>query len=237
MGLSFLTALLYIKKGVLNIRILVVEDELDMLKIIRLYLEKAGHEVGIATDGEQALEELYNQNYDLIISDWMMPHMSGLELCRRVRDLEIPVKIIMLTAKSQVSDEIIGLKEGADDYIKKPFEPQLLLLRIEKMFNLENELKCKDISLNFKTSTVFVRGKELKLTNKEWLLLEYLMKNKGTTLSRNKLIETVWGLEYDGDERTLDTHIKRLRDKIGKEYITTFVGIGYRLDEPNEQIK
>ncbi len=208
-----------------------------MLKIIRLYLEKAGHEVGIATDGEQALEELYNQNYDLIISDWMMPHMSGVELCRRVRALEIPVKIIMLTAKSQVSDEIIGLKEGADDYIKKPFEPQLLLLRIEKMFNLENELKCKDISLNFKTSTVFVRGKELKLTNKEWLLLEYLMKNKGTTLSRNKLIETVWGLEYDGDERTLDTHIKRLRDKIGKEYITTFVGIGYRLDEPNEQIK
>lgn len=208
-----------------------------MLKIIRLYLEKAGHEVGVATDGEQALEELYNQNYDLIISDWMMPHMSGVELCRRVRALEIPVKIIMLTAKSQVSDEIIGLKEGADDYIKKPFEPQLLLLRIEKMFNLENELKCKDISLNFKTSTVFVRGKELKLTNKEWLLLEYLMKNKGTTLSRNKLIETVWGLEYDGDERTLDTHIKRLRDKIGKEYITTFVGIGYRLDEPNEQIK
>lgn len=208
-----------------------------MLKIIRLYLEKAGHEVGIATDGEQALEELYNQNYDLIISDWMMPHMSGVELCRRVRALEIPVKIIMLTAKSQVSDEIIGLKEGADDYIKKPFEPQLLLLRIEKMFNLENELKCKYISLNFKTSTVFVRGKELKLTNKEWLLLEYLMKNKGTTLSRNKLIETVWGLEYDGDERTLDTHIKRLRDKIGKEYITTFVGIGYRLDEPNEQIK
>lgn len=220
-----------------NIKILVVEDELDMLKIIRLYLEKAGHEVGVATDGQQALEELYNQNYDLIISDWMMPHMSGVELCRRVRALEIPVKIIMLTAKSQVDDEIIGLKEGADDYIKKPFEPQLLLLRIEKMFNLENELKCKDISLNFKTSTVFIRGKELKLTNKEWLLLEYLMKNKGTTLSRNKLIETIWGLEYDGDERTLDTHIKRLRDKIGKEYITTFVGIGYRLDEPNEQIK
>ena len=218
----------------LNIKILVVEDEFDMLKIIRLYLEKAGHEVGVATDGQQALEELYNQNYDLIISDWMMPHMSGLELCRRVRALGIPVKIIMLTAKSQVSDEIIGLKEGADDYIKKPFEPQLLLLRIEKMFNLENELKCKDISLNFKTSTVFVRGKELKLTNKEWLLLEYLMKNKGTTLSRNKLIETVWGVEYDGDERTLDTHIKRLRDKIGKEYITTFVGIGYRLDEPDE---
>lgn len=218
----------------LNIKILVVEDELDMLRIIRLYLEKAGHEVGVATDGQRALEELYNQNYDLIISDWMMPHMSGLELCRRVRALEIPVKIIMLTSKSQVSDEIIGLKEGADDYIKKPFEPQLLLLRIEKMFNLENELRCKDISLNFKTSTVFVNGKELKLTNKEWLLLEYLMKNKGTTLSRNKLIETVWGLEYDGDERTLDTHIKRLRDKIGKEYITTFVGIGYRLDEPNE---
>lgn len=215
-------------------KILVVEDELDMLKIVRLYLEKAGHEVGIATDGQQALEELYNQNYDLIISDWMMPHMSGVELCKRVRALEIPVKIIMLTAKSQVSDEIIGLKEGADDYIRKPFEPQLLLLRIEKMFNLENELKCKDILLNFKTSTVFARGKELKLTNKEWLLLEYLMKNKGTTLSRNKLIETVWGLEYDGDERTLDTHIKRLRDKIGKEYITTFVGIGYRLDEPNE---
>lgn len=217
-----------------TMKILVVEDELDMLRIIRLYLEKSGYEVGVATDGQQALEELYNQNYDLIISDWMMPHMSGVELCRRVRALEIPVKIIMLTAKSQVSDEIIGLKEGADDYIKKPFEPQLLLLRIEKMFNLENELKCKDISLNFKTSTVFVRGKELKLTNKEWLLLEYLMKNKGTTLSRNKLIETVWGLEYDGDERTLDTHIKRLRDKIGKEYITTFVGIGYRLDEPNE---
>lgn len=215
-------------------RILIAEDERDMVKIVQMYLEKAGHTVSVVYDGKAALEMLYENKYDLLVSDWMMPGMSGLELCSEIRRSLIPIKIIMLTAKSDVSDEILGLKSGADDYIKKPFEPQLLLLKIQKMFKQENQLKCGGIVLNLENHMVFVDDKELKLTQKELLLLQNFMKNKGKTLPRNKLIEWVWGWEYEGDERTLDTHIKRLRGKIGGGYISTFVGVGYRMDDPNE---
>lgn len=215
-------------------RILVVDDEADMVKIIRLYLEKVGYSVSVASNGKEALEMVCNEKYDLLISDWMMPQMDGLQLCKEIRSCLIPIKIIMLTVKSDVSDEIAGLKCGADDYIKKPFDPQLLLIRIEKMFQLENALKCGDIVLNSEKYTVFVKEKEVKLTQKEWLLLQSLMKNKGITLTRNNLIESVWGTEYSGDERTLDTHIRRLRNKIGSSYITTFVGVGYRMDDNHE---
>lgn len=215
-------------------KILIAEDEKDMLKIIRLYLEKDGHQVYMANNGKQALDMICTENFDLLVTDWMMPIMNGVELCKEIRTLNLPIKIIMLTAKSNVDDEILGLTFGADDYIRKPFEPQLLLIRIRKLFKFENQMKCGELILNIENHTVFLKEEEIKLTQKEWMLLEFFMKNIDITLTRNTLIESVWGIEYEGDERTLDTHIRRLRNKIGQNYIRTFIGVGYRMDGNNE---
>lgn len=214
--------------------ILIAEDEPAMQKIIRLYLEKEGWQVSAASDGAEAFDMLCNSPYDLLIADWMMPKMNGLELCREVRAFELPVKIIMLTAKGEAASEIAGLGGGADDYVKKPFDPGVLLLRIKKMFQAEENYTCGEIVLYPKRWTVFLKDEEIRLTQKEFKLLEYLIKNKGITLPRELLLERVWGSDYDGDERTIDTHIRRLRGKLGKESITTFVGRGYRMEEPHE---
>lgn len=215
-------------------KILIAEDEPDMRRIVGLYLRREGYEVSEAGDGEEAWEKLCRESYDLLIADWMMPKMDGIRLCREVRSYSMPVKIILLTAKGETEDEITGLSCGADDYIRKPFEPKILLLRIRKMFQLEDVLKCGVIALNQKNQTAFVGKEEVRLTQKEFLLLQIFMSNKGVVLPREVLLERVWGNEYEGDERTLDTHIRRLRNKIGKEYITTYVGMGYRMDERSE---
>lgn len=215
-------------------RILIAEDEPDMQRIIRLYLQQEGYEVSVADNGKTAFDMLCQENYDLLIADWMMPKMDGIQLCKEVRSYSLPLKIIMLTAKSGTEDEIAGLTWGADDYIKKPFEPKILLLRIRKMFQMEEALRCGNIVLHGKNQTVFAGNEEIRLTQKEYLLLETFMRNQGIVLSRDVLLARVWGEEYEGDERTLDTHIRRLRGKIGKEYITTYVGMGYRMDEPGE---
>lgn len=215
-------------------RILIAEDEPDMQKILRIYLEKEGHEVSSAYDGKEAFEHLCSNSFDLLIADWMMPIMSGLELLKEIRRMAMPVKVIMLTAKSDTEDEIKGLSTGADDYIKKPFEPRILILRINKLMKQEEILSCGSLSLNQQKKAAFLGQEEMKLTNKEFLLLQYFMKNKGLTLTRDALLDAIWGTEYDGDERTLDTHIRRLRNKIGKEYIKTYVGIGYRMEAFDE---
>lgn len=214
--------------------ILIAEDEPDMRKILRLYLEKEGYGVDTAADGQEALEMLYRDNYDLLIADWMMPGMSGIRLCEEVRSRSLPLKIIMLTAKSDVESEIRGLGCGADDYIRKPFEPRLLLLRIRKLCGREELLRHGDLTLNKRTRTVQKSGDEVKLTQKEYALFQIFMENQGMTLSREQLLTRIWGEEYDGDERTLDTHVRRLRGKIGKDAITTFVGVGYRMEEVHE---
>lgn len=213
-------------------RILIAEDEPDMQRILRLYLTKEGYETETASDGKAALDLLCEKHYDLLIADWMMPKMSGIELCEAVRSYKMDVKIIMLTAKSTTENEIAGLTCGADDYIRKPFEPKILLLRIRKILNAGEELTCGNLCMNITKQTVFLEGVELHLTQTEWSLLKLLIGNKGNTLTREFLLERVWGMDYEGDERTLDTHIRRLRNKIGKEYITTYVGTGYRLEEP-----
>ena len=214
--------------------ILVAEDERDMQKIITLYLKKEGYAVDVAADGYEAFEMLCHKQYDLLIADWMMPRMNGIKLCQEIRCYNIPLKIILLTAKGEMDDEITGLSCGADDYIRKPFSPQILLLRIKKMFQIENTLRCGALTYNQKSQMVSKSGAEVRLTQKESQLLNMLMNHKGQTVSRELLLDRVWGQDYDGDERTLDTHIRRLRGKIGKEYITTSVGIGYRMDEKNE---
>lgn len=215
-------------------KILIAEDEPDMQRILRLYLEREGYEVSVAANGEDAFTELCKAPYDLLIADWMMPKMNGLQLCKEVRSYALPVKIMMLTAKSENEDEIAGLTCGADDYIKKPFEPKILLLRIRRMFQLDDVITCGRLALNTKNQTVLAGNIELRLTQKEFLLLQLFMRNKGIVLSRELLLDRIWGNDYEGDERTLDTHIRRLRSKIGKEYITTFVGMGYRMDDFSE---
>lgn len=215
-------------------KILIAEDEPDMQRILRLYLEREGYEVSVAANGEDAFTELCKSPYDLLIADWMMPKMNGLQLCKEVRSYALPVKIMMLTAKSENEDEIAGLTCGADDYIKKPFEPKILLLRIRRMFQLDDVITCGRLALNTKNQTVLAGNIELRLTQKEFLLLQLFMRNKGIVLSRELLLDRIWGNDYEGDERTLDTHIRRLRSKIGKEYITTFIGTGYRMDDFSE---
>lgn len=215
-------------------KILIAEDEADMRKIIRLYLEKEGYEVTAAADGSEALDKLCEQHFDLVIADWMMPRMSGIELLEQIKSLSISVKTMLLTAKGEVREEITGLTCGADEYVRKPFEPQVLMLRVKKLLQTEAELRCGTITLNSGLYKVMDGEKEIMVTPKEFQLLETFLLNKGITLSRETLLERVWGSDYDGDDRTLDTHVRRLRGKIGKDYITTYVGVGYRMDETNE---
>lgn len=215
-------------------KILVAEDEPDMQRILRLYLEKEGYLVSVASDGCEAFDLLCAEPFDLLIADWMMPKMDGIALCKEVRSYSLPIKIIMLTAKSNIQDEFDGLFCGADDYIKKPFDPKVLLLRIKKMLQIDGVLRCGELTLNPQNQGVFVDGNEIRLTQKEFMLLQTLLMNKGITLARELLLDRVWGSDYEGDERTLDTHIRRLRSKLGKPYITTYIGIGYRMEEPHE---
>lgn len=215
-------------------KILIAEDEPDMQKILRLYLEKAGYKVSVTSDGQAAFDQLCAEPFDLLVADWMMPKMDGIALCKEVRAYAFPVKIIMLTAKGESQNEIDGLTYGADDYVKKPFDPQILLLRIKKLLQIEDVLCCGDLTLNIKSQSVFVNHEEIKTTQKEYLLLQTFLRNKGVTLSREVLLARVWGSDYEGDERTLDTHIRRLRGKLGKPYISTYVGVGYRMDVPHE---
>lgn len=215
-------------------KILIAEDEPDMQKILRIYLEKAGYEVSVASDGQEAFDMLCAEPFDLLIADWMMPKMDGIMLCKEVRSSSLSIKIIMLTALGGTQNEIDGLSIGADDYIRKPFHPNILLLRIKKLLQIEDILSCGDVKLNLKKQSVFVAHQEVKLTQKEFLLLQTLLRNKGITLSRELLLERVWGYGYEGDERTLDTHIRRLRSKLGRPYIVTYVGVGYRMEEFHE---
>lgn len=212
-------------------RILIAEDEEAMRKILRLYLEKEGYEVLTAADGAEAFDKLCKTPCDLLIADWMMPRMDGIKLCREIRAYSLPIKIIMLTAKDSPKQEYEGLSCGADDYVRKPFDPKVLLLRISKLLGLGQELCCGDLTLNPKTHSVRRGNEELELTQKEYQLLLLFMQNKGMILSRELLLTRVWGADYEGDERTLDTHIRRLRSKVGKERISTRIGLGYRIEE------
>lgn len=215
-------------------KILIAEDELAMQKILRLYLEKENYMVETANDGEQALSLACSHRFDLILLDWMLPKLEGVEVCRQLRAYGIGAKILMLTARGETADEFTGLSCGADDYVKKPFDPAILMLRIKKLLHAEGLLVCGDISLNRQTGEVRTAQGNLSLTKKEYELLSMFIMNKGATLSRDLLLERIWGMDYDGDERTLDTHIRRLRGKVGEGYIQTQVGVGYRMVDCHE---
>lgn len=215
-------------------KILIAEDESAMQKIIAAYLQKEGYEVSHASNGEEALQKIYDEPFDLIILDWMMPRMSGVEVCRRIRNNQLDIKIMMLTAKTEIEEELMGLELGANDYVKKPFDPRILLLRIKKLLGEQEVLSHGNLVFYVSKGYVEVNGEQVLLSKIEQRLLHYLMKNKCIILSREKLLNHVWGITYDGDDRTVDTHIRRLRKKIGEKAIITYRGIGYSLGEEDE---
>jgi len=225
--------------GIALAKILIIEDEMKIARFLELELKHEGYEVLIAGDGRLGLEKALKENVDLIILDIMLPGLSGIEVCRRVR-LESRVPIIMLTAKDDVTDKVAGLDMGADDYMTKPFAIEELLARIRVALNrVKNNtqevkgdiLQIGDLKLNLASRSAYFRDDELVLTKKEFELLEYLMKNKNVALSREQLLNKVWDYEYFGDTNVVDVYIRYLRQKIDEKYgvhlISTVRGVGY----------
>lgn len=215
-------------------KILIAEDDENMSKILKLYLEKEGYSVDVTSNGRDTLSYLEEKQADLLLLDWMLPYKNGIEICKEIKTLDIPLKIIMITARTTTDDELLGLTVGADDYIRKPFDMNILLLRIKKLCKTERELKYKDISLNPDTHEVSQKEQALNLTAKEYELLKYLLSNQKIVLSREQILNHVWGKDYFGDTRTVDTHIRRLRKKLGNSYIQTKIGAGYIMGDRNE---
>ncbi len=223
-------------------RVLVVDDEKLIVKGIRFSLEQDGMEVTAAYDGEEALQNAKKEEYDLIVLDVMLPKMDGLQVCQQIREFS-QVPIIMVTAKGEDMDKIMGLEYGADDYITKPFNILELKARIKAILRRSSKkstadaknqstLKVRGLELEYESRRVFVEGKEVNLTAKEFDLLELFMQNPGKVYSRENLLDTIWGYDYPGDVRTVDVHVRRLREKIEENpseprYIFTKWGVGY----------
>ena len=221
----------------MNNKILVVDDESRIRKIIRDFLVREGYVVCEAEDGEAALDIFCSNNdIDLIIMDVMMPKMDGWQLCKEVRKLS-KVPILMLTAKSEEQDELKGFELGVDEYISKPFSPKILTARVNALLRRttgDNEeiLDIAGITVNKIAHTVTIDGKEIDLSFKEFELLTYFMENRGIALSREKILNNVWNYDYYGDTRTIDTHVKKLRSKMGEKgkFISTIWGMGYKFE-------
>ncbi|MGX7202628.1 DNA-binding response regulator [Enterococcus plantarum] len=213
-------------------QILVADDSPEMVQIVSAYLKKDGFTVHTALDGEAALKIFYQEKLDLAIIDWMMPKLDGLEVIKTIKT-ESTLKVLMLTAKSTGEDEFLSLYNGADDYITKPFHPKVLLLRVKKLLGLTHSFYIKELLIDPSDLTVWKNEHILDLTKKEFDLLMMLAKNRGRILTREQLLVGVWGMDYDGVARTVDTHIRRLREKIGDEIITTKRGVGYLIEKEN----
>lgn len=211
--------------------ILIAEDDTDMQKILKLYLQKDGYVVSVVSNGKEAIAFLSEHVVDLVLLDWMMPIQDGIQTCRDIRQLYIPTKILMLTAKGENEDEVQGLICGADDYLRKPFDIQILLLRIRKLCQTEDILSYQDILLNPQTMEVTKKGERISLTKTEYELLKFFLVNQRRILSRDMLLDHIWGMDYEGDIRAVDTAIRRLRKKIGENVIQTKIGLGYILGE------
>lgn len=221
-----------------KLKILVVDDESRMRKLVSDFLIKAGYEVEEAGDGMEAIDKFFaDKSISLIILDVMMPKMDGWEVCREIRKIS-KVPIIMLTAKGEESDELLGFELGVDEYITKPFSPRILVARVEALMRRTKNVSADDIitfgdlSINKAARQVTVKDENVDLSFKEFELLIYLVDNKGIALSRENILNSVWDYDYFGDARTIDTHIKKLRNKLkdcGK-YITTVWGMGYKFE-------
>lgn len=210
--------------------ILIADDEVGILKILNIYLTKEGLNCFLAKNGSEARNIFYDKSIDLAILDWMMPEGTGIELCKEFKSNK-DIKIVLLTAKISNDDEFMGFQYGADDYIKKPFDPRLVVIRIKKLLNLEGIIKWRGLKIDLSRGKIFRNHEVLELNNKEFLLFKYLFENKNSIITREKLLNGVWGFNYTGDSRTVDTHIRRLREKIGEDLIKTNRGIGYSMED------
>lgn len=225
-----------------DIKIMVVDDESRMRKLVRDFLTREGYKVIEAGDGEEAVDLFYaNRDVALIILDVMMPKMDGWQTCREIR-AESKVPIIMLTAKGDEQDELRGFELGVDEYISKPFSPKILVARVEAILRrsgkaeAEEMLSAGGIEINKTAHEVSVDGKKIDLSFKEFELLSYFLENQGIALSREKILNHVWNYDYFGDARTIDTHVKKLRSKLGDkgDLIHTIWGMGYKFEAEKE---
>ncbi len=222
-----------------KLKILVVDDESRLRKLVRDFLVREDFEVLEAPDGEEALDIFYKEkDLALIILDVMMPKMDGWEVCREIRETS-KIPIIMLTAKGDERDELLGFELGVDEYIAKPFSPKILVARVEAIlrrsgkYEADSIIEADGIKLDKSAHTVMIDGKqEVEMSFKEFELLTYFMENKGIALSREQILNHVWNYDYFGDARTIDTHVKKLRSKLGDkgEYIKTIWGVGYKFE-------
>ena len=220
-----------------KIKVLVVDDESRMRKLVSDFLTRDGYEVIEAGDGEEAVE-IFFQNKDIavILLDVMMPKMNGWQVLKTIREYS-QVPVIMLTAKGEEQDELHGFDLGVDEYISKPFSPKILVARVGAVLKRSNQVKsskleCGGIVIDKAAHQVTIDGKEIELSFKEFELLTYFMENRGLALSREKILNNVWNYDYFGDARTIDTHVKKLRSKMGEkgEYIHTIWGMGYKFE-------
>lgn len=229
-------------------KVLVVEDDRDIVDLLEIHLTDLNCELSKAYDGKQGLTLALSLAYDLIILDLMLPGMDGLEVCREIRALKHPTPILMLTARSEEIDKVLGLESGADDYLTKPFSIREFIARVKAIFRRVTMLQSDaqgprqgliekgDLQLDLDKRRVSIGGKRVELTPKEYELLQLLASNPGTSYSRERLLNLVWGYEFDGYEHTVNAHINRLRNKIEPNlskphYILTTWGVGYRFSE------
>ncbi len=218
-------------------RILVVEDERRLANLVKRALEEAGHVADVSTDGAEALELAGSTEYDLLILDLMLPHMDGMEICRRLRAAGKDTRILMLTARDAVEDRVLGLEAGADDYLVKPFSFSELLARVKALARrqvqpqLEEELRSGDLVLDLARHEARRDDKVIELTAKEFQLLEYLMRNAGHVLTRTQILDHVWGYNFDSFSNVVDIYVHYLRNKVDRDFaeplIRTVRGVGY----------
>ncbi|RDW99520.1 response regulator transcription factor [Listeria kieliensis] len=236
-------------------KILVVDDETSIVTLLEYNIKKAGYEVITAFDGAEGYERAVSEQPDLIVLDLMLPKMDGIEVTKKLRQSKVDVPILMLTAKDEELDKIIGLELGADDYLTKPFSPREVLARIKAILRRaakgdqfdkeasgsgeENKLVIGELEILPESYQAFLRGKALELTPKEFELLLYLAKHRGKVFSRDQLLDTVWNYDYIGETRIVDVHVSHLRDKIETDtkqpqYIKTVRGFGYKMESAKE---
>ena len=221
-----------------KIKILIVDDESRMRKLIRDFLEREGYQILEASDGIEAMDMFYaNKNIDLIILDVMMPRMDGWQVCKEVRE-HSKVPIMMLTARAEEQNELKGFELGVDEYVAKPFSPKILVARVgallKRVKNVDEdaEINAGGIVINKSAHMVTIDGENIDLSVKEFELLTYFVDNQKIALSREKILNNVWNYDYFGDARTIDTHVKKLRSKLGEKgnYIKTIWGMGYKFE-------
>lgn len=224
-------------------RILIVDDEEKIRQMIRKYAEYEGFETDEAEDGLQAVEKCSINHYDLVVMDIMMPNLDGFSACKEIKKTQPDLPFIMLSALGEEYDKVHGFDLGVDDYVVKPFSSKELMMRIHAILKRvhpasgsQETFHLKDLAIDYSARVVTIKGERLNLSPKEYELLVYLVKNAGIALTREQILQTVWGYDFYGDDRTLDTHIKLLRKNLGEysRYLVTLRGVGYRFEKENQ---